>query len=390
MLGTYLALLAIVLMARLPLLEREVGQDRITAWHRRIGPWTLVLILGHVVLTTVGYAQSEGVNVPSEAVQLVFGYPWMLPAAAAFLAMLGLGVISWRRIRGRMSYETWHTAHLMFYLAVALAFGHQVESGSIFMNHPWARGWWIGLYVAVAAAIVLFRILVPVIRSLRHDLRVSAVIPVDAETAHVYIAGRNLRRLRAEGGQWFTWRFATRQWWWQGHPYSLSAVPTDTVLRITVRALGDHSGALARLRPGTRVFAEGPYGAFRADRRHMNKVLLVGAGIGIAPVRALLRSLPRGVHADVIYRAHSAQQMPMADELMRIADESDGGVRLLLQPGSRREHPMSPERLGRMIPDIAERDVFACGPVGFLEDLHATCRELGVPERRFHVEDFEF
>ena len=390
MLGTYLALLAILLMARLPFVEREIGQDRITAWHRLLGPWTLVLIASHVVLTTIGYAQSEGINVLAEAIRLVFGYPWMLPAAAAFLAMVALGVMSWRRIRRRMSYETWHVAHLMFYLAIALAFGHQIEAGSIFFGHPWARGWWIGLYVAVATAIVVFRVLVPVTRSLRHGLRVSAVVPVDGESVHVYITGRNLRKLRAQGGQWFTWRFATRHWWWQGHPYSLSAVPTDTVLRITVRSLGDQSRSLTSLRPGTRVFIEGPYGAFRSDRRHMNKVLLVGAGIGMAPVRALVRALPRGVRADVIYRAHDVAAMPLAEELMRIADESGGEIRLFLQPGTRHEYPMTPQRLGQMIPDIAERDVYACGPVGFLEDLRSSCRRLGVPNRRFHAEDFEF
>ena len=390
MLGTYLALLALVLMARLPFLEREVGQDRITAWHRLLGPWTLVLIASHVLLTTLGYAQSEGVNVIAEAIRLVFGYPWMLPAAVAFLAMVGLGVISYRRIRRRMSYETWHVAHMMFYLAIALAFGHQIETGSIFFGHPWARDWWIGLYVAVAAAIVIFRVLVPVVRSARHDLRVSAVVPVDDETVHVYVTGRNLHRLRARGGQWFTWRFATRHWWWQGHPYSLSAVPTDTVLRITVRALGDQSGTLTRLRPGTRVFIEGPYGAFRSDRRYMNKVLLIGAGIGMAPVRALARALPRGVQADIIYRSHDVASMPLAEELIRIADESDGAIRLHLQPGSRYLYPVTPQHLGQLIPDIAERDVYACGPVGFLDDLQDSCRALGVPNRRFHAEDFEF
>ena len=75
------------------------------------------------------------------------------------------------------------------------------------------------------------------------------------------ITGRHLDELRAEAGQFFRWRFLTRDHWWQSHPYSLSAPPTDRLLRITVKALGDHSHDLADLRPGTRVFAEGPYGA---------------------------------------------------------------------------------------------------------------------------------
>ena len=54
----------------------------------------------------------------------------MLPAATAFVLMMGLGVISYRGIRNRMKYETWWVAHLYFYIAVALSFGHQVALGT--------------------------------------------------------------------------------------------------------------------------------------------------------------------------------------------------------------------------------------------------------------------
>ena len=389
MLGTYAALLCIVLMARLPWLEREVGQDRLTAWHRQLGPWTLVLIVMHVVLTTWGYGQLTNASWLDELISLTFSTAWMLPALAATMLMIGLGVISWRRIRSQMKYETWHIAHLYFYLAVALAFGHQLGSGSVFLHDSLATTWWVGLYLAILAAIVYFRIVVPILRSVRFDIRVSRVVRVDGQTTHVYMSGRQLERLDARGGQWFSFRFATRQWWWQGHPYSLSAAPTSTMMRITVKDLGDHSASLAALKRGTRVFFEGPYGAFRLDRASYNKIALICAGVGVTPIRALLDELPRDMQATVIYRVHETPAV-LADELRKIADSSHGRIALQLLVGSRAKHPMDARMLHALLPAIQSSDVFICGPTGFVDIVRSSIQQLGVPTEHIHDELFEF
>jgi ferredoxin-NADP reductase len=99
----------------------------------------------------------------------------------------------------------------------------------------------------------------------------------------VYIRGKRLDELRAEPGQFFRWRFLTRDLAWAANPYSLSAPVRPDLIRITVKNSGRHSSALRRLRPGTRVIAEGPYGALTAGRRRRRKVLLLAGGVGITP-----------------------------------------------------------------------------------------------------------
>ncbi len=184
-------------------------------------------------------------------------------------------IVSARAVRHRMRYETWYYLHFYTYLAVALAFSHQFADGAEFMTNTAARVAWSALYVGVGSAIAWFRFVTPVRQALRHRLRVTEVRPEAPDVVSVVIGGRHLAELRAESGQFFRWRFLTRDLWWTSSPYSLSEPPRPDRLRITVKAAGDHSDALRRLRPGTRVVAEGPYGALTGARRRRRKVLLI-------------------------------------------------------------------------------------------------------------------
>src|SRR5712691_2900096 len=59
LLSAYLALIEVVLLARLPFLERMVGFDRLTVWHRWNGHAVLDLALAHVVFSVWAYAKQD-------------------------------------------------------------------------------------------------------------------------------------------------------------------------------------------------------------------------------------------------------------------------------------------------------------------------------------------
>src|SRR3954451_15166701 len=216
----------------------------------------------------------------------------MLAATVGSIFLFAAGISSYRLARRRMAYETWWSVHLYTYLALFLSFSHQVDTGASFVGHPVARFWWTALWLGTLAVVVASRVALPVWRSLRHQIRVLPVTPAGPGVVTVRLRGRRLDRLPVAGGQFFQWRFLRRGLWWQAHPYSLSAVPSGNRLQITVKSLGDHSAALARLKRGTRVAIEGPYGTFTPDARRSNKLLLVGAGVGSAPILSLLQDLP--------------------------------------------------------------------------------------------------
>jgi predicted ferric reductase len=384
----YGVVVLVALMSRLPPLERSLGTDQLARWHAMGGRYVVSLVVAHGLLIVWGYAVQAHTGVVSESATLLAQYPDVLMATVAGFLLLGIGIVSMRAARRRVRYETWYYLHLYTYLAIALAFSHQFADGVAFINNLAARFWWSALYLTVAVLVLWYRVAVPLRAYRRHRFEVLGVKAEAPGVISVYIGGRGLDELDAEPGQFFRWRFLTRSLWWSSHPYSLSAAPGSDMLRITVKNLGDHSQALVRLRPGTRVLAEGPYGAFIPADTGRGALLLAG-GVGITPLRAIFATLPG--HVTLLYRASSERDIVFRDELDAIAAARGATVHYLV--GSRAEiggDPLSPRVLRSLVPGLDQQDAYVCGPPGMTSAAVRALRAAGVPRQRIHVESFEF
>ena len=386
--GTYGLVIMVLLAARLPVLERLVGQDRLVRWHRTIGAWPLVAIGLHIVLVTVGYAETTSTGVLHEFVTLLFHYPDVMASAVGFGLMVMAAVTSHRIIRQRLAYETWWVVHLYLYLGLGLAFAHQFRNGVVFLTHSWARAAWISAAVAVAVVVLASRLGRAALFNLRHQLRVAAVSREAPGVYSVTIEGRHIQDLQVAGGQFFQWRFLARGLWWHAHPYSLSAMPRPPYLRLTVKSVGDASGAIAHLKAGTRVWAEGPYGAFTASRVRRANVTLIGAGVGVTPLIALLEHLPADTTAHMLVRASTSNELIHRDELAELVARHGGTLHELVGP--RQKVRLDSRQLRQLVPGIASSDVFVCGPAEFTASLRTALSRAGVPSGHIHVEEFAF
>ena len=390
LLSGYACAVLVALMARVPALERGVGSDRVARWHAMAGRWTVCLLVAHVVLIVWGYAVQGHSSVWEETVSIVFDYPDMLKATFGTLILFTVGIVSARAVRRRVRHETWYYLHLLTYAALFLAFFHQLSLGSEFIGNTLAQAAWYALYLGVAALVLWFRVLAPVRLNLRHRLRVAAVIPEAPGVFSVVVHGRRLGELAAESGQFLRWRFLAPGLCWTSSPYSLSAAPRPDALRITVKALGGHSAAVATLRPGTRVWAEGPYGALTAGRRSRAKVLLLAGGVGITPLRALFESLPAAPgDLTLLYRARTAQDLALRTELETIAAARGARLFYAVNGPDGARVPITAAGLRDVLPDVAAHDVYLCGPSGMAEAAYDALIAAGVPARHIHHESFE-
>ena len=387
LLGLYGALLMafqLLLVARLPWLDRRIGMDRLTSWHRWVGFGLLWTLLGHAVFITFGYADSSGMDPVGQIVDLAETVEGVLRAVVALVLILVIGGVSARYARRRLAYETWHFIHLYTYVAVVLAFTHQVAVGTTFTASSFATAYWYGVWGVALGAVALGRLVLPLWRNTRHQLRVSAVVPESDSVVSIYMTGRDLDRLPARAGQFFLWRFLTRDRWWQANPFSLSAAPDGRTLRLTAKVAGDGTAGLRHLKVGTRVFAEGPYGAFTAMHRTRPESVLIAGGVGVTPIRALLEEVQG--HAVVIYRVSTDRDAVLYDELRELAQAKGAELHLVSGPVS--PDKLAPHELVRLVPDIGDRDVFLCGPPPMMNAVLGSLRELNVPKQQIHFERF--
>ncbi|MGO4757846.1 ferric reductase-like transmembrane domain-containing protein, partial [Streptomyces sp. 2MCAF27] len=220
LLAGYACAVLLLLMARVPVLDRTIGSDRLARWHAMGGRYVVSLALAHTLLIIWGYALTSHTGVVDQTTTLVFHYPDLLKGTIGFLLFLATGVLSARAARRRVSYEIWHLLHLATYLAIFLAFGHQLSNGADFVGNRTAQLAWYALYGGVAALLLWFRFFVPARRALRHRLWVSEVRPEAPGVVSVYLTGDRLDELRVEPGQFFRWRFLAPGLWWAANPYS--------------------------------------------------------------------------------------------------------------------------------------------------------------------------
>jgi predicted ferric reductase len=418
LLAGYLALVEVLLLARLPFLERVVGFDRLTVWHRRNGFLVVALVLAHVVFSVWGYAIQDRnsflteywnwLTLPQPGSATISGgvggsisgqhqtlalaptspYPGIITATVGAALLLAVVVTSVLAVRRKLSYEWWYAIHFTVYAAIALSWFHMIPDGNELVIDRVAADYWRGLFALTLALVLYFRVARPLVQAARLDLRVTEVVRAAPGTVSLRIAGRGIDRLGARPGQFFLWRFLTGGFWYTKHPFSLSEAPNGESFRITVKALGDHTSRLGEIPVGTRVLAEGPFGVFTADSSRTSKVLLIAGGIGITPIRALLERM--GGDVVVLYRVVSSEDIVFADELDRIA--SSRGVRVEYVVGDHRSPEgrdlLSPAHLEALVPDLATREVYACGPPGMIDRIVPSLRAAGLPRRRLHVERF--
>lgn len=382
----------VLLAARIPFVERLMGQDKAIARHSGLGSWVVGGVLTHGVLVTASYAMSANTSFLDEFTSLWSFRDYALAVVSGGL-LLAVGLTSAvLALRKQLPHQLWYGVHLTTYVAMALSIPHMFSMDNIFES-GWARVYWIGLYLLTAFCLIAFRVVLPVLDSATHRLVVSEVRREDHETISITMTGRDLAELDARAGQFFTWRFWAPSLVWEAHPFSLSQAPDGNSLRITVRMAGEGTRRLLQLRPGTRVSFEGPYGVFTSASRTREAVVLVGSGSGIAPIRALAEETPvLPGRALVVLRASRPEELLHFDEVQSICRAR--GIQLVTLVGHRGGSwvPAASGNLTlvQLAPWLADADLYACGPDAWMAKVVDEAQAYGVHPSQIHAERFDY
>lgn len=392
--ATNALLFMLLLAARVPVIDNIIGQVKANEWHRSLGNLVVSGLFTHAGLVLAGYAYTARESVVTTFVGLWNDTFDFVLAVAGLVLLIVVAATSIAAARRKFSYEAWHVIHLLSYVAVGASIPHMFSMGSMFLPGQWQRIYWATLLIGVGTAIVGYRVLTPLYRSVRHDLRLAAVTRISPDSYNLTFTGRDLGKLDARAGQYFNWRMLTKGLWTQAHPLSLSASPDGRHLRVTVRVVGEGTAQLVAAPLGTRAAIEGPYGVFTDAARTRDALVLVGAGTGIAPIRALLDSSTAPAHRTaVILRASNPDDLLLADEFYRVCRQR--GIALHVMVGPRHQGRWVPSAyashtLTTLIPYAAQADLYVCGPDAFIEKVLDEARTCGLAEEQLHEERFSW
>lgn len=172
------------------------------------------------------------------------------------------------------------------------------------------------------------------------------------------------------------------------HPFTISSLwEGDGQLQFIVKALGDHTDALARsLKLGDPVEVEGPYGRFNfnGDKAHQ---IWIGGGIGITPFIARMKRLaaaPDGRSVDLFHATREHDVLALA-QLQSDAEEARVALHVLVDA---RDGLLTAQRIVDAVPEWKKSDVWFCGPAPMGQALRKALVGMGLAESAFHQELF--
>ncbi len=400
LLAAFLLPLQLILIGRVKWVESVFGLDKLSRLHRINGLVILGLIIAHPFLMILIYSRLNQTSFLAQYSAFVFGgFGDILFAFIGFVMLLATIIWSLTIVRRKLKYEWWYYVHVFNYLAIALIFLHIHEMTEASQLAIWPI-FWIGIYVFTALNVLWFRFTRPSLRFYQHKFTVSRVEDLGVATS-IYISGRNMDKFKIDAGQFMIFRFLQIGFWTQAHPFSLSWAPIAnspgrTELRLTAKKLGDFTNELPKIKVGTQVLIDGPHGVYTEKLITKDKLLFIAGGIGITPIRSILESLGTR-HRDkiLLYSNKTPAETVLADELAQLSEQNSfkiiniyADVELAALPAGAEHGRLDKAALARLVPDIAERDIFLCGPPPMMLALRKAMVELGVPKSQIHFERF--
>ena len=376
-LGSGLVSVSLLLMVREPAIAAWFGGlDRMFRWHHTLGTFGYMALLAHP-LAIAGQVLPAN---PAAAWRILSPFTLSWTGVLGWVALIGLmaGLASTFAIR--LHYSLWRKLHAILGIGVLVGIAHLLAVRGL------SASAWLVIIPAVLA--LGWRVLRADLGGGARPYEVSAVANLSGR-----ITEATLKSLAAPitvmPGQFVMAAFfegPNYRGCGEYHPYTVSGMAPDGALTLSIKALGDCTRNIQSLEPGVAVRVQGPYGTFLVDRIEAPELWVAG-GIGITPFLALLRAGPVIHPTDLVYVYRETADAP---HLAELTGYSASQALLRFHPLALQENPTPLFELLETLPDMAERQVYLCGPPSLVDAITRQLRLQGIAQRQIHFESFDF
>lgn len=383
--GLSCLLVAAMLSCRLPGFDQPFGGlTKLWQLHHKLGVSSFILLLAHPLLLAFGAAELS----LTAAVTSLFSTQVAVLCGWVALLVFMVFMVPILQVFGEPDYQHWKKWHRLAGVTVVVGLSHTLLLVRTFPV-GWNKALWGGLGLLALTAMTYRWVISQYVA--RFSYRISKVSRLSATVVELSLQPL-ANHLQYRPGQFVYLRpdapelSAGNN---EEHPYTLSSAPSEPVLRIGIKALGDASRALQDIAVGSCVSVEGPYGNFFPLNKVPGHSLWIAGGIGIVPFLSYLRqsaSQHTTMDLQLIYCVDDEAHLLFAEELSQLA-ATIGGFRLTYH-FFKRDGPLDSRFIARHCPDVSTRKLWICGPAPLLWRSRAILRSAGVLPGNIITEEF--
>ncbi len=387
-----LLVVALVLPARMRSILSSFGIEWVLRNHRFVATLAVFLVILHVLLVLPGDPRGISIFDLRTAPRPVWA------ATTSTVALFFLVGLAARRHKRQSRYEGWRMMHVALAVIVLVAAGLHVWWLRHLAADPAMRAWFIALAVIALAVTVRRWVWLP-LRARRRAYVVDGVRPTSGDAVTVVLRAHGHDGLPFHAGQFAWLKIGSSPFVFEEHPFTIASTAVyPQRMEFTIKALGDFSELLVGLRPGRRIYLDGPYGRFTVEGLKSDGFVFIAGGIGITPMLSILRTLADrgdvGVH-HLLVAARTANDLHARAEIGMLRRK----LRLAVTEIVAAPPPGWTGEIGRIDKALLDRRLprrtrhhhhyFICGPPAMVENVSLLLRRRGIPAQRIHTEQFD-
>lgn len=379
-----------VLIARFKSVTQPYGIDVILQFHRQLALVAIAAILIHPLIIMVDNPSRLKLLNP-------LGGNWASRfALASVISLLILAITSVYREKLKLDYEYWRLSHLVFgVLAIVFAQLH-VSMAGLYTNSFWKHAIWVIIAAAMVSLVLYLRLIKPAWQR-GNRWRVTEVRPERGDTWTLVLTADNHPGISFLPGQFAWLKLGSSPFTLEEHPFSFSSSnKCRTPIEFGIKELGDFTGTIKDVKPGTRAYLDGPHGAFCIDRYPAVGYVFFAGGVGITPMMSFLHSMadrkdPRPVV--LLYADRDWEGLAFRETIEQLKKRLDLKVVYVLENPPEdwqgESGMINEEVLKRHLPEeLIQRKFFVCGPPPMMDAVHSLLTAHGVPNADIHLERF--
>jgi predicted ferric reductase len=397
--GLMLYAINLILAMRIRIMENYFGGlNRMYIAHHLTGGIALILLSFHPILLALRLL----VPVSREAFRYAAEFLWVHPISFktpigndmainfGIIALLGMVVLLILTFFIHLPYRVWLLTHkflgaAFFFAGLHVLFIKGSISGDGFLR------WYLIFWSLLGILAAVYKTLIGRIVLRHYNYHVKSVSSPSKDVVSLILTPVDTK-MDFQPGQFVFIRFrysGIKGITSEAHPFSISSSPSDSVLRLSVKALGDYTKELLQIKPGAIAEIEGAYGKFSYKNYDNPNQIWIAGGIGITPFLSMARSLESNTNlsVDLYYSVKVAEEMIEADELTSVMAVPT--LKFNFKPHiADKDGFLTADTVEKGSKGLADKDFYLCGPPPMMKALRKQLRAKGVPNFRIHSEEF--